>query len=142
MKESNLEMLTDNEPYKVRIFLEDTDAGGFVYHANYLKYIERARTMLFYKNGIDHGKLILHEQLMVVVRSCSLDYMAPACLGDELIINTSIEEITGARLKLKQSIVRGLQVLVKADIVLACVHLKTNKPARIPTFITAALNIG
>lgn len=141
MNKSNLRMDTKEQPYRVKVFIEDTDIGGFVYHANYLKYLERARSMLLYHKGVTHAQLREQKKLMFVVKTCSIVYEKPAYLEDELAVFTSTESFSGARLKMKQSIVRGQEVLVKADIVLACVTIE-GKPVRIPPFIVTALNIG
>lgn len=118
--------------------MEDTDASGFVYHANYLKYLERARAMLLYHKGISHAQLIQKEKLMFMVKSCEIDYQKPAHFEDELKIYTDIEEIVGARVKIKQSIVRGAALLVKANIILACVTTQ-GRPVRIPPFVATVL---
>ncbi|MCX7338274.1 MAG: YbgC/FadM family acyl-CoA thioesterase [Alphaproteobacteria bacterium] len=128
-----------NEPYEIRVFLEDTDAGGIVYFANYMKYMERARTMVLHDKGIDHAQLIAEHKIMLVMRKCTVDYYGPARFGDIVSIYTEITEITGARLKIKQSIVMDGQVLVKADIVLACINLTERKPVRIPSVIVNSL---
>ena len=130
-------MNTDTEPYILTVFIEDTDITGFVYYANYLKYLERARAMLLYHKGVSHAQLIEKEKLMFVVKSCEVDYKKPARFEDELKIYTSIEEVCGASLKLKQLVVRGTELLVQASISLVCVTLE-GKPTRLPSFVTIA----
>ena len=129
-------------PYLLTVFLEDTDATGFVYHSNYLKYCERARTELLYHKGVSHAKLIESHRAMFVVYSIVCHFLAPARLEDQLLIYTDIESIQGARIKLKQSIVKDGQLLVKADIALAYVDQNSQppKPIRVPKFIISALN--
>ena len=124
------------------VFLEDTDAGGYVYHANYLKYLERARTMALYHKGISHAQLIAQHQQMFVVYSLTIDFLTAARLGDELEVFTAIDHLVGARVRMKQSIVREGQLLVKATITLAYVDQTQPivKPVRIPRFITKALS--
>lgn len=131
-------MNTENEPYILNVFIEDTDASGFVYHANYLKYLERARAMLLYHKGVSHAQLMQKEKLMFMVKSCEIDYQKPAYFEDELKIYTYIEEIAGARVKIKQSIVRGADLLVKASIILACVTIQ-GRPIRVPSFVSTVL---
>lgn len=128
-------------PYTLKIYLEDTDAGGFVYHANYLKYLERARTEVLYHKGICHAQLLAQQKTMFVVYSLNIHFLTAACLADELNIYTEIEDIKGARVFLKQSIVRQGQLLVQANIALAYIRLDTpiKKPLRIPNFIISAL---
>ena len=132
---------TLHPPYILTVFLEDTDASGFVYHPNYLKYCERARTDLLYHKGISHGNLIAQQQEMFVVYSMSCNFLASAHLHDQLCIYTDIESIHGARVNLKQSIVKDSQLLVKANITLAYVDRKSllPKPIRVPEFIISAL---
>ncbi len=125
-------------PYKLNVFIEDTDATGFVYHANYLKYLERARAMLLYHKGISHAQLIQQKNLMFIVKSCEIEYKRPAYFEDELNVYTDIEEVVGARVKLKQSIVRGAELLVKANITLACVTVE-GRPIRLPPFVVTVL---
>jgi acyl-CoA thioester hydrolase len=131
-------MNTENMPYKLNVFIEDTDATGFVYHANYLKYLERARAMLLYHKGISHAQLIQQKNLMFIVKSCEIEYKRPAYFEDELNVYTDIEEVVGARVKLKQSIVRGAELLVKANITLACVTVE-GRPIRLPPFVVTVL---
>lgn len=138
IRRNDLRMNTENEPYTLNVFIEDTDASGFVYHANYLKYLERARAMLLYHKGISHAQLIQEKKLMFIVKSCEIEYKKPAYFEDELNVHTDIEEIAGARVKLKQSIVRGAELLVKANITLACVTVQ-GRPIRIPPFIETVL---
>jgi acyl-CoA thioester hydrolase len=128
-------------PYKLKVYLEDTDAGGFVYYANYLKYLERARTEVLYHKGVCHAQLLHIQKTMFVVSSLNINFLAPACLADELNIHTDIESVKGARVFLKQSIVRDNQLLVQANIVLAYINLDNllKKPLRIPDFIISAL---
>lgn len=131
-------MNTENKPYTLNVFIEDTDASGFVYHANYLKYLERARAMLLYHRGISHAQLIQEKKLMFIVKSCEIEYKKPAYFENELNVHTDIEEIAGARVKLKQSIVRRAELLVKASITLACVTVE-GRPVRIPPFVREVL---
>lgn len=128
-------------PYTLKVYLEDTDASGFVYHANYLKYFERARTETLYHKGICHAQLLAQQKTMFVVYSIEVNFIRPAVLADVLEIYTEITEIRGARVFLKQSIVKQGQLLVQASIALAYIHLDTaqKKPLRIPDFITSAL---
>ena len=93
--------------------------------------------MLLYHKGVSHAQLIEKEKLMFVVKSCEVDYKKPARFEDELKIYTSIEEVCGASLKLKQLVVRGTELLVQASISLVCVTLE-GKPTRLPSFVTIA----
>ena len=121
--------------FPVHIYLEDTDSGGIVYHANYLKYAERARTIMFSQVGFDHAQLISADKIMFVVKFCSINYCLPAHLGDNLMVETFITNITGATVILNQRIVKGTTLLVDVVIKLACINLQDHKPLRIPTAV-------
>ena len=109
----------------VRVYYEDTDAGGIVYYANYLKFIERARTEMIYQQlGCNHQKLKKDFDLIFVVRSCNLKYLKSAKFEDELSIFTKILKKTPVRLNLRQEIKRKDEVMVIADIELATIDSK------------------
>lgn len=131
-------MNANNNPYIVKVFLEDTDSSGFVYHANYLKYLERARTTLIQHEGISHVELLQKGKLMFVVRFCNIDYKNPSRLEDELRIYTTLQEIVGAQIKVNQSIFRGEELLVKANTGLVCITLE-GRPTRVPCHIVDVL---
>lgn len=131
-------MITNNNFYIVKIFIEDTDASGFVYHANYLKYLERARTILIQHEGISHAQLMQKEKLMFVVKFCNINYKKPSRLEDELKIYTTLQEIVGAQIKVSQSIFRGDELLVEANTSLVCITL-AGRPTRVPCFIANKL---
>ncbi len=135
--------MKDTLPYTLTVYLEDTDAGGFVYHANYLKYMERARTMLLYHKGIDHAQLIKDHHHMFVVYTMAIQFLSAAKLGDTLQVFTTLDSITGARATMNQSIVREGKLLVKANVTLAYIDQAspTSRPVRIPKFITRALDV-
>ena len=117
--------------YEITVFLEDTDAGGYVYHANYLKFFERARTTLLCNKGIDHNHLVNHEGLMFVVRACHINFLKPAKLGDTLQVDVKFESSTHATITITQSIYKGDTTLATAKIVLAFVN-QLGKIVRIP----------
>lgn len=114
----------------IKIYLEDTDALGIVYYANYLKYLERARTEYLTTLGIDHAMMISKSGDMFVVKTAHLDYLKPARLSDTLIVRTSITEIGTVRLKIKQNIEKDGIILIKASIELVLID-KNYKPKRI-----------
>ncbi len=105
--------------------------------------MERARTEVLYHKGVCHAQLLKQQKTMFVVYSLDINFLAPACLADELNIYTEVENIKGARVFLKQSIVKEGQLLVQASIVLVYINLDSliKKPLRIPDFIISALNI-
>ncbi|MCX7338273.1 MAG: YbgC/FadM family acyl-CoA thioesterase [Alphaproteobacteria bacterium] len=130
---------TSNYPYEMQIFIEDTDSSGVVYHSNYLKYMERARTMTLYHFGIDFFQLMKDEGITFFVNEVSLSYHNPGLLGDKLTIYSEITDAVGARLKIKHSIVRDSTVLVTATVGVVSISLKNRKPVRMPAVFAKAL---
>lgn len=122
----------------IRVYIEDTDAGGIVYYVNYLKYMERARTEFMRSFG--YGKqFIAEENLMFVVHSVDVRYQLPARLDDELTATARIAESGAAQLLFEQRILRGAEVLCGGFVKVACVDRTTLKPRRIPKKLMAAL---
>jgi acyl-CoA thioester hydrolase len=126
--------------YAVRVYYEDTDAGGVVYHANFLRFAERARTEALRDLGVSHAEMADQHGLMFMVRRVKLDYLKPARLDDSLVVVTRPLEIRLASIDLRQCFVRqqisavehgegGLAVL---EVRLACVTLANPRPMRIP----------
>jgi tol-pal system-associated acyl-CoA thioesterase len=115
----------------LRVYIEDTDAGGIVYYVNYLKYIERARTEFMRHLGLDRAA-IFSDELMFVVSDLRIAYHAPARLDDELAATARLTFLRGASLRLEQSVRRGGQNLVEAAVTLACVNPQMLTPRRIP----------
>jgi len=124
--------------FALRVYFEDTDAGGIVYYANYLKYAERARTEFMRVLGVDHSGLMANEGVMMTVKRCEAEFVAPARLDDVLEVHTRIDEIGGASLWLDQRVMRGMDELVRMRIRLACVN-RNLKPAKLPARLNAAL---
>lgn len=122
----------------LRVYIEDTDAGGIVYYVNYLKYMERARTEFMRDRGFAKAG-IFNDRLMFVVRSLDLDYRAPARLDDELQACASLEELRGASMVFVQRILRGEEELATARVRIACVEQQTLKPAAIPADMRSSL---
>lgn len=122
--------MTAQFSFPVKVYYEDTDAGGIVYYANYLKFAERARTEWLKKIGLTNVYLAENHNIYFVVKSCFIDYHAPAALEDELIVETSIEKVGGVSISLKQDIKRGKEHLVSIDLKLASVD-NTKKPQKI-----------
>ncbi len=115
----------------LRVYIEDTDAGGIVYYVNYLKFIERARTEFMRSLGLGRDE-IFNAELMFVVSAVSVAYRLPARLDDELRATVLLREVGGASLKLGQRVLRGDDVLLEADVDLACVSPASLAPRRIP----------
>ena len=120
--------------YDLRVYYEDTDAGGVVYHANYLRFAERARTEAMRDLGVAHARLIDEFGRIFVVRRVKLDYLRPARLDDELVILTSLVASGGASVTLCQRIRHSEDGpdLAVLDIQLACIGMNDSRPARIP----------
>lgn len=118
--------------FAIRVYYEDTDAGGIVYYANYLKFAERARTEMLRDFGMAHAAMAADSGLMFAVRRCEVDYLKPARLDDALTVETDLADIGGATLALDQSIYRADEALARMKILLACID-RAGKPGRIPT---------
>jgi len=120
--------------YAVHIFYEDTDFSGVVYHANYLRFLERARSSFLNLLGITHANLWDNHQLAFTIRNISIDYRSPAKVDDHLVIHTTYDYLKGARLLISQSCYRENTLIVKADIEAACITA-SGKPVRSPGFL-------
>ncbi|MGH7085519.1 MAG: tol-pal system-associated acyl-CoA thioesterase [Acetobacteraceae bacterium] len=115
-----------------RVYFEDTDAAGVVYHASYLRFAERARTEALRDLGVPHAALIDDFGLIFVVRRIKLDYLRPARLDQSLEVSTRVERLGASRVDLSQVILRQSETLVEAAVMLACVRQRDGRPARIP----------
>ncbi len=122
----------------VRVYYEDTDAVGVVYHANYLCFAERARTEMLRCLGLEHSILRARFGLSFTVRRCVVDYLAPARLDERLEVRTGIARIGGASLDLEQRIVRDDRVLVRMDVRLAVIS-PALRAVRLPQALLDAL---
>ena len=123
----------------LRIYWEDTDAGGVVFYANYLKFFERARTEWLRALGQSQEQLRLSESAMFVVSDTSVRYRRPARLDDLLNITVTLAEVRRASMTLAQQAWRGDELLTEGTIRIVCVDAGTFQPRSIPTAITAAL---
>jgi len=125
----------------VRVYYEDTDFSGIVYHANYLRFMERGRTNYLRLLGIDHAGLFAAAQdaapLAFVVRSMRIEFLKPARMDDVLTIVTTAEEVRGASIRLRQAVMRGADALVEAQVRVACVC--DGRPQAIPKPLRLAL---
>jgi len=122
----------------VRVYIEDTDAGGIVFYVNYLKYFERARTEFMRRLGFARAAL-LGGEFMFVVHSMEVEYLRPAQLDDELEAGARVVEARGARLVFAQRVLRGADELCRARITVACVNGATRRPCTIPRRLREAL---
>ncbi|NRO95788.1 tol-pal system-associated acyl-CoA thioesterase [Paraburkholderia sp. NMBU_R16] len=128
--------------WPLRVYYEDTDAGGIVFYANYLKFFERARTEWLRACGIEQGRLDREIGIVFVVRGTSLDYRAPARLDDLLTIESHIERLGRASVDFVQHAWCESRLLATGEIRVACVERATFKPAPIPPEVLAALRRG
>lgn len=123
----------------VRVYYEDTDAGGVVYYANYLKFFERCRTEWMRFAGHDQSQLIADAGIGFVARKASCEYLRPARLDDELSVGLEVEKLTRVRVVFRQHVRRGDQELVSGSVEIACVDMATMRPAAIPDFLYSKL---
>jgi acyl-CoA thioester hydrolase len=131
--------MTEPFAHPVRVYWEDTDAGGVVFYANYLKFFERARTEWLRAAGFGQEQLRGEHGLIFVVTDTSLQYHRPARLDDELRITVEPDAPRGASLALAQRACRGTEALVHSRITIACVDAATLRPRRIPPPVIQAL---
>ena len=117
--------------HKIKVYYEDTDAGGIVYYANYLKFIERARTEALVTLGFNNKKIKKNFDSFIVVKSCNIEYKIPAFLEDELSIRSFVKSITKTSFFMNQFISRGNDLIAEANIHLVFVN-NEGKPVRIP----------
>ena len=123
--------------YSVKVYYEDTDMGGVVYHANYLKYIERARSDYVRRLGNDHNAM-RDAGIVWVVRRIEAEYLAPAKFDDDLEIETEIKSLSGVRLIMAHVVKRGEEEIFRAIVTAVCMNAQ-GKPVRLPAEIRALL---
>ena len=117
--------------HEVKVYYEDTDAGGIVYYANYLKFLERARTEALVTLGFNNKKIKKDFGSLIIVKSCNIEYKRPAHLEDELNIRSFVKSITKTSFFMNQFILRGEDTIVEAKVHLVFVN-NEGKPMRIP----------
>jgi acyl-CoA thioester hydrolase len=128
----------DRHILPLRVYWEDTDASGIVYYANYLRFVERARSDLLRLAGINQQSMLLAEGLALAVRSCHIDYFRPARLDDEIEVHSTLLALKGASMSTRQSVFRGPEELVRAEVRIACIDAH-GRPRRLPGSIRHAL---
>jgi acyl-CoA thioester hydrolase len=121
----------------IRVYFQDTDAGGVVYHASYMNFMERARTEWLRSFGFSNAGLMKELGVVFVVRSLKLDYLKPAVLDDLLTVTAQLKEIGRSRVTLHQTTMRGDEVLVEGEIHLVSIALDTFKPVSVPDILRA-----
>ena len=125
--------------FTCRVYYEDTDLAGIVYYANYLKFIERARTEFVAELGVDQMALRAADGVVFAVRRVEADYLQPAVFGDDLVVETRVQAVTGARLVLGQDVRRGDAVLFTSVVTLVALT-ESGRPARIPAELRRVLD--
>lgn len=118
--------------WPVRVYYEDTDAGRVVFHANYLKFFERARTEMLRAMGYEQDELIANEGILFAVRSVQVDYLSPARFNEQLQVSAEVSLAKKASLTFEQVITRGDDVLCMGIIRIACLDAQTMRPKAIP----------
>ena len=121
--------------WPVRVYWEDTDAGGVVYYANYLKFLERARTEWLRALGIEQTELAERDRVLLVVRRVEADYLRPARFNDALMVECRLAEVGLASMTIDQRVMRGEEALLTARVKAACVNAEQFRPAKIPVHI-------
>lgn len=123
----------------LRVYIEDTDAGGIVYYVNYLKFMERARTEMLRTFGYQHYGLAA-ENFQFVVHSCEVRYLKPGRIDDQLEVSAEVVRLGRAAIDFKQTVERAGDMLCQARIRVACVSADTFKPTALPAALHAALS--
>ena len=120
--------------YVTKIYYEDTDAGGVVYYANYLKFLERARSEAIYSLGLSNKEILEKEGVIIIVKTCNIEYKKPAKFEDEIEIISNIKEVKNSSFKMRQVIKKKFDIISEADVVLVTVN-KKGRPVRIPSIL-------
>lgn len=118
--------------WPVRVYYEDTDAGGVVFYANYLKFFERARTEMLRDMGFEQDQLITEQKVIFVVRSVQIDYITPARFNESLDVTAEVTQTKKVSLNFEQIITRNGEVICKGNVRIACLDAETMKPKAIP----------
>lgn len=121
-----------NYIWPIRVYYEDTDAGGVVFYANYLKFFERARTEMLRAMGFEQDQLIVDDGIIFVVRAVQVDYLSPARFNELLQVSATVSQVKKASLTFEQQVKRGDKVLCEGIIRIACLDAKSMRPKAIP----------
>lgn len=124
----------ENFYHKLKVYYEDTDSGGVVYHANYLKYLERARTEALFSIGFSNRKVQEKFNSLIIVKSCNIEYKKSAHLEDELSVRSFVKSITKTSFFMNQIITKSDEIIVEAQIHLVFINSE-GKPVKIPNEI-------
>jgi acyl-CoA thioester hydrolase len=126
--------------WPIRVYYEDTDAGGVVFYANYLRFFERARTEMLRHFGFEQDVLRDQENLLFVVRSVAVDYLKPARFNEQIAVSAKVVEYKKTSLTFEQNITRQQDLLCTASVRIACLDAQSMKPKLIPSAILQQLN--
>ena len=118
--------------FPIRVYYEDTDAGGIVYYANYLRFAERVRTEFIRSLGCSQQNTLEEDKCGFTVRKCEIEYLRPAVLDDELVVTCEMREVKGASAIMYQEVYRGDELLATINVKVAYVNLVKKRPTRIP----------
>ena len=121
----------ENFFHNLKVYYEDTDSGGVVYYANYLKFLERARTEALFSIGFSNKKVQENYNSLIIVKSCNIEYKQPAHLEDELKVRSFVKSITKTSFFMNQIITKDKEIIVEAQVHLVFVN-KEGKPVKIP----------
>ena len=124
--------------HEVKVYYEDTDAGGVVYYSNYLKFLERARTEMINSIGLSNKKLLEEHKTLIIVKSCNVEYLSPSKLEDTLQIHSSIESFNKASFVIIQNIKKDDNLILKAKLKLVTVN-QEGKPIKVPSALEKQL---
>ena len=124
--------------FTIKVYYEDTDAGGVVYYANYLKFLERARSEVIYSLGYSNLDLLDNHGILLIVKSCNIEYKKPAKLEDILDITSEVTTFTKTSFLMKQTILRNNELISQANIHLVVVD-KNGKPSKVPSVLKQKL---
>lgn len=117
--------------HNLRVYYEDTDEGGVVYHANYLKFAERARAEFLHHHGLSNRDLYRQEGIRMVVKSAVVDYKKPAFLEDDLSVSVKADDISGASMMIHHNITRGQECLVEMTVKIVTINAQ-GRPVKMP----------
>lgn len=123
----------------IRVYYEDTDAAGVVYYANYLKFMERARTEWLRSLGFNQDEIARRDGVMFVVRSAAMEFLKPARFNDSIAVDVAIAGYGGASIAFAQKVRRADAVLCSAEILVACIDCATHAPRRLPAVLASRL---
>ena len=132
--------MSNSFKYNLKIYYEDTDAGGVVYYANYLKFLERARSEAIYELGFSNTGLKKDFGILIIVKSCNIEYKKPVIFEDNLTIESIITEVTQTSFIMKQNIKKDEELMASAEIRLVSVNLN-GKPTKIPDILKQKLSV-